>query len=160
MEEIKNNQGSGLAIGALITGIIAFLMAVIPCIGIIAMVPAVIAVVLGIIGLSRPNDSRGMLIGGLVIGIIALMFSLSQGYFMSKIAHHSDSWSKEIENAVKDIKTSVGEDFDGKDITIKISGDKDSLNIKASSSGDLEKKLDELESDTTVKVTVKTKPGK
>jgi hypothetical protein len=156
MEEIKNNQGSGLAIGALITGIIAFLMAVIPCIGIIAVVPGVIAVVLGIVGLSRESNSRGMLVGGLVIGIIALMLSLSQGYVVSRFAHHSGSWSKDIEKAMNDIKAEIGDDIDGKEFSIKVSDSKDTIEIKSTATGhDLEKKLDELEGDTITTVIIK-----
>jgi hypothetical protein len=149
MEEVKNNQGSGLAVGALITGIIGFLMAVIPCIGLIAIVPATIAVVLGIVGLSRPGNNHGMLVGGLVIGIIALMISLSQGYVISRFAHHSESWSDNIEKTMKNISTEIGNDFDDKNISIKIANDKDTIEVKATSThSDLEKKLDELESDT------------
>jgi len=156
MEEVKNNQGSGLAVGALITGIIAFLMAIIPCVGIIAVIPGVIAVVLGIIGLSRESDSRGMLVGGLVVGIIALMLSLSQGYMVSRIAHHSGSWSKDIEKAMNDIKTEIGDDFDGKDFSIKVTNNKDTIEVKATTSGsDLEKTLDELEGDTITTVIIK-----
>ncbi|HNX65838.1 MAG TPA: hypothetical protein PKH02_03095 [Bacteroidales bacterium] len=156
MEEVKNNQGSGLAIGALITGIIAFLMAIIPCVGIMAVIPGVIAVVLGIIGLSRESNNRGMLVGGLVVGIIALMLSLSQGYVVSRFAHHSGSWSKDIEKAMNDIKTEIGDDFDGKNFSIKVTNNKDTIEVKTTTSGhDLEKTLDELEGDTITTVIIK-----
>lgn len=152
MEEVKNNQGTGLGIGALVTGIIAFLMAVIPCVGIVAIVPAIIAVVLGIVGLSRARNNNGMLVGGLVIGIIALMISASQIFIVSKVADHSGSWATEIEKAVKEIGTDIESDFNDNNVTIKINSNGDSVEIKASTHRtDLEKKLDELESgaDTT-----------
>jgi hypothetical protein len=156
MEEVKNNQGSGLAVGALITGIIGFLMAVIPCIGLIAIVPATIAVVIGIVGLSRPGNNHGMLVGGLIIGIIALMISLSQVYVMSRIAHHSESWSNNIEETMKNISTEIGNDFDGKKFSIKIANDKDTIEVKTTTShSDLEKKLDELEGDTITTIIIK-----
>jgi len=149
MEEETNNQRTGLAIGALVTGIIAFLMAVIPCVGIIAIVPAVIAIVLGIVGLSRANSNNGMLVGGLVIGVIALMISLSQSFLISKVARNSDKWGTEIEKAVKEISTDITDEFeDAKgDVSIKIRSNGDSIEIKAHGSRkDLEKQLDELES--------------
>ena len=68
MEEEKTNRQSGVGVAALVTGIIAFLMAVVPCVGIIAFMPAVIAMVLAIVGLSRPRSNQGILIGGLVVG--------------------------------------------------------------------------------------------
>jgi hypothetical protein len=153
MEEVKNNQGSGLAVGALITGIIAFLMAVIPCIGMAAFIPAVIAIVLGIVGLSRSNNNSGMLVGGLVIGVIALVLSFSQGFLISKVAHHSDSWANDIEKAVKEISTEINNDIDGKNFTVKISNDNDTIEVKATTKeSDLEDKLDELEGDTVTTI--------
>lgn len=149
MEEEVKNQGSGLAVGALVTGIIAFLMAVIPCVGVIAVVPAIIAVVLGVVGLSRARGSNGMLIGGLVIGIIALMISVSQTFVISKMAKHSDNWGSQIEEAIKDISTDITDEFDGNNFSIKIKSEDDSVEIKGHSSRkDLEQKLDELESQT------------
>jgi hypothetical protein len=157
MEDVTNKQGTGLGVGALVTGIIAFLMAVIPCIGIIAIIPAIIAVVLGIVGLARANNNNGMLIGGLVIGIIALMISLSQTFIISKIADHSDSWATEIEKAVKEIGNDIGNEFDDNNVSIKINSHGDSIDIKASvHKSDLEKQLDELESG---KDSTKVSPG-
>ncbi len=159
MEEEKNNKGNGFAVGALVTGIIAFLMAVIPCVGVIAVVPAAIAVVLGIIGLSRSSGSSGMLVGGLVIGVIAVMFSIAQIFIFSKIADHSDDWASEFEKAMKEIKTEIRDDFDGGDVSIKITSDGDSVEIKAHATRkDLEKQLDELEGDidsATISIKVK-----
>ena len=159
MEEVKNNQGNGFAVGALVTGIIAFLLAVIPCVGIIAIVPAIIAVILGIVGLSRANNSNGMLVGGLVIGIIALMISLSQTFVISKVAKHSDKWSTDIGSAIEEITTDITDEFGDKDVSIKISSEGDSVEIKAHSSRtDLEKQLDELESgDDSAKITIEIK---
>jgi hypothetical protein len=157
MEEVTNKQGTGLCIGALVTGIIAFLMAVIPCIGIIAIIPAIIAIVLAIVGLSRASNNNGMLIGGLVIGIIALMISLSQTFIISKIADHSDSWANDIEKAVKEIGNDIGNEFDDNNVSIKINSNGDSVEIKASAhKSDLEKQLDDLESE---KDTTKVSPG-
>ena len=58
MEEEKNGKQSGVGVGALVTAIIAFLLAVIPCLGLVAVIPAVIAIVLAIIGLSRPQGNH------------------------------------------------------------------------------------------------------
>lgn len=152
MEEEKNNQGTGLGVGALVTGIIAFLIAVIPCIGMAAIVPAGIAIVLAIIGLTRSKNNQGMLIGGLVVAIIAVMISTSQGFIFGKIANKSDGWANNIEQVVKDISTDIESEFGDNDVTIRIRHNDDSLKINATTRrGDLEDKLEKLEggSDTT-----------
>ena len=93
MEEVENKTAQNLGIGALITAIITFVLAVIPCVGLIAIIPGIIALVLSIVGLShasRYNSPRGLLIAGLTIAIIASMISLSQVFIAGKIAKNAD----------------------------------------------------------------------
>lgn len=144
---------------ALVTGIIAFLMAVVPCVGIVAIIPAVIAIVLAIVGLSRPNHTQGILVGGLVIGIIALMISVSQSFIIGKIADKTKSgdWASEIEKVVKDVTGDIESEFGDKEVIIHVNDGDDSVEIKASvKRNDLQDKLDELEGDVD---TVKTEPA-
>jgi hypothetical protein len=167
MEEVKNNQatgaGTGMGVGALVTGIIAFLLAVVPCVGIIAIIPAIIAIVLAIIGLSRPGSNQGMMIGGLVVAIIALMISISQSVIIGKIADKSGGWATDLEKAVQDITDDIEKEFGSNDITIRVDKDDESVEINASTRrGELENQLDKLEegsdttsADTTVKIIVK-----
>lgn len=150
MEEVKNNSQSGVGVGALVTAIIAFLLAVVPCLGLIAIIPAVIAIVLAIIGLSRPNNSQGMLIGGLVVAIIALMISVSQSFVIGKIANKSGNWATEIENVIRDVTKDLEKEFGDKEVTIKINNDDETVEIKASSKRDeLKGRLEELEHKTS-----------
>ncbi len=161
MEEEKNNQGTGLGVGALVTGIIAFLIAVVPCIGLIAVIPAVVAIVLAIIGLSRSHNNQGVLIGGLVVALIAIMISVSQGFVFSKIADNSGNWASDIEKAVKDIGDDIESEFGDNDVIINIRHNDDTINVKASTRrGDLENKLDELEGDSDTIVSVVIDTGK
>ena len=150
MEEVKSsNQQSGVGIGALVTAIIAFLIAVVPCLGLIAIIPAVIAIVLAIIGLSRPQGNQGMLVGGLVVGIIALMISVSQSFVLGKIANKSGNWATDIEKAIRDVTDDLEKEFGDNEVTIKINSNNDSVEIKASTKrGDLEDRLQELEGTT------------
>ena len=160
MEEEKKNQQSGVGVGALVTAIIAFLLAVVPCLGLIAIIPAVIAIVLAIIGLSRPNSVQGMLIGGLVVAIIALMISLSQSFVIGKIANKSGDWGNEIEKVIKDVTDDLEKEFGDKQITIKVDDGDESVEIKASTGNDeMKNKLEELEG-TTPDTTMKTQPEK
>lgn len=158
MEEEKNKQQSGVGVAALVTGIIAFLMAVVPCIGILAVIPAVIAIVLAIVGLSRPNTTQGILIGGLVVGIIALMISVSQSFIIGKIANKTKSgdWATEIEKVVRDVTDDIEKEFGDEEVIIHVNDGDDSVEIKASvKRNDLENRLDELEG---TEDTVKTVP--
>jgi len=89
MEDVKNNTGQNMGIAALITAIIAFVIAVIPCVGLIAIIPGIIAIVLASVGLSqaaRNNAPRGVLFAGLIIAIIASMISFSQVFVAGKFA--------------------------------------------------------------------------
>ena len=58
-------KGNGCSIAALICGIVAFLFN--PC-----YLPCLAAIVLGIVGISRKEPSKGMAIAGLILGIAAL----------------------------------------------------------------------------------------
>lgn len=147
MEEVKSNdQQSGVGVGALVTAIVAFLLSIVPCVGLIAVVPAVIAIVLAIIGLSRSNNNQGMLIGGLVVAILALMISVSQSFVIGKIANKSGNWGTDIEKVIQDVTDDIEKEFGDNEVTIRIDNDDETVEIKASTKrDDLKHKLDELE---------------
>ncbi len=163
MEEVKNTQGTGMGVGALVTGIIAFLLAVVPCVGIVAVIPAIIAIVLAIIGLSRTGSNQGMLIGGLVVAVIALMISVSQSVIIGKIADKSGGWATDIERTVRDISNDLEKEFGTNEITVRVDKDGESVEINASTNrDDLKDRLEQLEggtdtvpADSTVTDTVK-----
>src|SRR5664280_2577314 len=106
MEEVKNNSGQNLGIAALITAVITFVLAVIPCVGLIAIIPGIIAIVLATVGLSqasRNSSHRGMLIAGLIIGILASLISVSQVFVAGKIARNAGKWPGDIHNIINDV---------------------------------------------------------
>ena len=152
MEESKTNSGQNLGIAALITGIITFVLAVIPCVGMIAIIPGIIAIVLASVGLSqatRQNSPKGILLAGLIIGIIAVMISFSQFFVAGKIARHADKWPNEINNIINDVKDNVLKDLEDANVSIKIESNGDTVKIDASTSSkkkDREQKLEDLES--------------
>ncbi|MCU0366443.1 MAG: hypothetical protein MUC30_04405 [Bacteroidales bacterium] len=146
MEEEKDKQGTGLGVGALVTAIIAFLLAVVPCVGVIAILPAVIALVLAIVGLSRTRNNQGVLIGGLAVAVIALMISVSQIVVIGKVANHSDNWASEIEKVIKDVTSDIEKEFGDNEVTIRVDSGEETVEIKATTrKNELENKLDELE---------------
>lgn len=159
MEEVKNNTGQSLGIAALITAVITFVLAVIPCVGLIAIIPGIIAIVLAAVGLSQAsknNSPRGVLIAGLIIAIIASMISFSQIFVVGKIAQKTDRWPGNIQNIIKDVQDNVESEIDKGNVSIKIQSGDDKIEINTNpKKADQEKKLDDLEggekSDSIVK---------
>ncbi|MFH0842087.1 MAG: hypothetical protein V1903_05635 [Bacteroidota bacterium] len=149
MEETQNNTGQNLGIAALITAIVTFVLAVIPCVGLIAIIPGIIAIVLASVGLSNAakNDSpRGILLAGLIIAIVASLISFSQVFVAGKIAEKADKWPNKIEEIVNEVQKDVMKDLEDANISIKIESGDEKIEINADASkGDKEKTLEELE---------------
>jgi len=155
MEEVKNNTGQNLGIAALITAIITFVLSVIPCVGLIAIIPGIIAIVLASVGLSQAakNQSpRGVLLAGLIIGIIASLISLSQVFVVGKFANDADKWPREIQNIINDVQGNVIKDLEDANISIKIDNNGEKVEITTGSNkAELEKQLEDLEGGNTQK---------
>jgi hypothetical protein len=150
MEEPGRRPNQSLGIAALITAIITFVLAVIPCVGMIAIVPGIIAVVLAIVGLSqanRPESPRGILIAGLIIGIIASIISVSQFFVAGKIARNADKWPHEINDVIKDVRDNVIKDIEDNnvDITIKSGDDTTNIHIRTKTNKKSLEQLEDLE---------------
>jgi len=155
MEDVQNKTGSNLGIAALITAIITFVLAVIPCVGLIAIIPGIIAIVLASVGLSqsaRTNSPRGVLVAGLIIAIIASLISVSQVFVASKIAKSADKWPGDIQNIIKDVQDNVVKDLEDANISIKVESNGDKVEIKTGTDKkDKEQKLEDLEGGNTQK---------
>ena len=149
MEDIKNNTGQNMGIAALITAIITFVLAVIPCVGLIAIIPGIIAIVLASVGLSQAasrNAPRGVLVAGLIIAIIASMISVSQVFIAGKIAQKADKWPGDIQNIINDVQDNIVKDLEDANISIKVESNGDKVEINTNSDKkDREKTLENLE---------------
>jgi len=149
MEEVKNNSGQNLGIAALITAVITFVLAVIPCVGLIAIIPGIIAIVLASVGISqagRNNLPKGVALAGLIIAIIASMISLSQIFVAGKIAQKADKWPNNIGNIINDVQNNVTKEIEDANVSIKVesNGNKVEINTRADKK-DKEKTLEDLE---------------
>jgi hypothetical protein len=71
-----SRRGKGLAIAALVLGVVAFLGAFIPFVDYVVVVPALVAIVLGIIALVRRSAGRALAWTGLVLGVVGLVLSI------------------------------------------------------------------------------------
>lgn len=73
---------------ALVLGIIAVVMAIIPPLCFIAGLPAIAAVIMGIIALASRNPRRGKAVTGLVLGVVAMVLAVVVTIsFISSIGH-------------------------------------------------------------------------
>lgn len=152
-EEVKNNTGQNLGIAALITAIITFVLAVIPCVGLMAIIPGIIAIVLASVGLShaaRTDSPRGVLVAALIIGIVASLISFSQVFVAGKIAEKADKWPDRIEEIVTDVQDKILEDLEDANVSIKIESGDEKIEINTGAKKkDLVEKLEELEGEDT-----------
>jgi uncharacterized membrane protein len=83
----ENYPGRGLAIAGLVLGIISVMMAFIPCIGALALVPGVAGVVLSAIAFAKIQKAKapnGIVISGLVCSILACCIALIQIWVLQK----------------------------------------------------------------------------
>jgi hypothetical protein len=155
MEEVKNNSGQNLGIAALITAVITFVLAVIPCVGLIAIIPGIIAIVLATVGLSqasRYNSPRGVLLAGLIIAIVASMISFSQIFVAGKIARHADKWPNNFQNIINDVQDKVDKEINDANVSIKVESNGNTVEINSNADKkDNAKKLEDLEGGDTVK---------
>jgi hypothetical protein len=153
MEEETNKSGQNLGIAALITAIITFVLAVIPCVGLIAIIPGIIAIVLASVGLSQAarNDTpRGVIIAGLIIAIVASMISFSQLFVAGKILDKADKWPHKIEKVVDKVQEDILRDLEDANISIKVENGDEKVEITTGSDkADKEKTLEELETGKT-----------
>ena len=149
MEDVKNNTGQNLGIAALITAIITFVLAVIPCVGLIAIIPGIIAVVLASVGLSqatRSDSPRGVLIAALVIGIFASLISFSWVFVAGKFAEKADKWPNKIEEIMNNVQEDVLKDLEDANISIKIENGDEKIEINTNAGKkDREQTLEDLE---------------
>jgi hypothetical protein len=153
MEEVRNTSGQNLGIAALITAVITFVLAVIPCVGLIAIIPGIIAIILASVGLSqasRNNAPRGVLVAGLIIAIIASMISFSQIFVVGKIAQKADGWPNNIQNIINDVQDNVTKEIDDANVSIKVESNGNTVEINTNpNKKEKEKTLEELEGGAT-----------
>jgi len=155
--------GQSLGVAALITAIVTFVLSVIPCVGIIAIVPGIIAVVLASIGLSQAsrNDSpRGVLVAGLIIGAVATIIAFSQIFVAGKIGDKFEKeWGGEIENVFKDVQENVLKELEDANVSIKVENGDEKVEINVGEGkADREKELEDLEeANTVINDSIKTK---
>jgi len=116
MEEVKTNAGQGLGIAGLVMGIVAILLALIPCISVMGLVLGIAGIVLSAVGLSqatRANGVKGLPTAGLVVSILGTCIALVWILFIAKLATEGGKWwSKEGIKIIEQIDEDFGDDME------------------------------------------------
>lgn len=79
------NAGKGMGIAGLVLGILAAIFSFVPCLGMWAIVPGIIGLILSIIGMRQAGAAgapRGMAIGGLITSIVGICIAAYWIYAM------------------------------------------------------------------------------
>ena len=148
MTETVRKNLEGLGIVAMVSAVLAFVLAIIPCVGVIAVAPGVIAIVLSLIGLSRgdrDDSPQGMIISGLVIGIVATFISLVQIVVVAKAVEHSGDWPSQIEDLIENFEDRITAEFGDSDFSIRIESGEESVVIDGTINVDNDKAIEQLE---------------
>jgi hypothetical protein len=93
--------GKNLGIAGLIVGIISAIFSFVPCLGMWAIIPAIVGIILSAISMKQagPGGSKGMAIGGLVTSIIGLLIAAYWLYATIFIANAAVNGMNELEKA-------------------------------------------------------------
>jgi hypothetical protein len=105
MEENKTDAGQGLGIAGFVLGIVALIVAFIPCVGVLALIPGIIAITLSGIAYSQArkgNGAKGLIIAALVISILGTAVAAIWPLAFASVAKSGFLLKKQIENAIED----------------------------------------------------------
>jgi hypothetical protein len=110
MSEETTNAGKGLGIAGFVLGLIALIFAFVPCLGMYAMFPGIIAIILSGIAFmqaNKGNGSKGLIIAALVVSILGTAIAVYQYTVLSHAATELSDDLKELEDASKDLDLEV-----------------------------------------------------
>lgn len=94
----NSKAGKGLGIAGLVLGILAAILSFVPCLGMYAMFPGIIGLVLSIISIIQANKAgaaKGMAIAGLVCSIVGIAIA---GWQYSKLSAVGEELKETLEN--------------------------------------------------------------
>ncbi len=121
----------------LVLGILALVLSFIPCIGIWAIVPGLIGLVLSIVGFSmagKVNASKGLAIAGMTLSIIACCMSGYQWFIIKSATSKLEDAGFRIDSLVNNLDTAkINESL--KNLNININDSTANMSISTDSGG-------------------------
>ena len=103
-----------MGVASLVLGIIAIIISFIPCLGIYALVPSIIGLLLGLFGIisaskANPPKGKGLAIAGFILSIIATVVAGWQYHVLSQAMDENSDLGKAVRQAVDDASKKVNE---------------------------------------------------
>ncbi len=139
----QTTAGQTFGIVGLILGLIALLLSFIPCIGMFALIPGVMAIIFSILSLNQANQgngNKGLPIAALVVSVMATLIASIWLMFFTEFKHkHQDKldfiehFSDELDEKIEDMNIDSIIEDEIKDIKINIEivdDDGDTIRIK------------------------------
>lgn len=110
MEETTTNSkaGKGLGIAGLVLGILAAVVSFVPCLGMYAIFPGIIGLVLSIISIIQANKAgaaKGMAIAGLVCSLVGTSIAGWQWYAINKAVTEVAPGLENLKDALENLDT-------------------------------------------------------
>jgi hypothetical protein len=144
METQTTTAGQGMGIAGLILGIIAIPLAIIPCTFVLALLFGAAGIILSAVGLHQANTAngtKGLPLSGLIVSIVGLSIALMWGLFFASLTDNGKFWKQgkfweQFGNVGNEVEKELEESFKDIDNEFEKAGE------------NLEKTLEELESDT------------
>lgn len=96
--EVKSNAGKGLGIAGLVCGILAAIISFVPCLGMYALIPGVVGLVLSVVSViqaGKAGASKGMAIAGIVCSVVGCSIA---GWQYSQVSAGLEQLKEGIEN--------------------------------------------------------------
>jgi len=123
-QQTTSDPKAGFVMGviSLVLGILCIIVAWIPCIGGMALIPAIVAIILGAVAYMQANKAqaaKGMIIAALAISVIAASLATWRYFQLKKAA-------TDIEKLGKDFGKEFGEEFE-KEMKKSLDAAKDSM---------------------------------
>ena len=95
-----------MAVASLVLGILSAILALVPGCGFFSLIPAIIGLILGIIGAKsdprnpgQPKPGKGMAIAGIVLNIVAVLVCVAYGFLFAKgISEANNEFEKQLAN--------------------------------------------------------------
>ncbi|MBK8367869.1 MAG: DUF4190 domain-containing protein [Bacteroidetes bacterium] len=104
----NSKAGKGLGIAGLVLGILAAVVSFVPCLGMYAIFPGIIGLVLSIISIVQANKAgaaKGMAIAGLVCSLVGTSIAAWQYYAINKIATEAAPGLENLKDALENLDT-------------------------------------------------------
>ena len=108
--QTTSNAGKGFGIAGFVLGLIALIFSFIPCLGMYAMFPGFLAIILAAVALmqaNKGNGPKGLIIPALIVSLIGTAVAVYQYSVLKEAASFIKENLEELEEAGKDLEDAM-----------------------------------------------------